>query len=145
MTRPISQECKRKDHTACDGYVPRGFDEPHDKECQCECHNETSDTSHSHLPTMAKLPYSRIHIPPFHALPNPRDITYAQLPRPTHWLNIDSPDMDCPGEMPNVINAPAAVPKTISHSPYEMCSALFQQYAPKPMTITQMQTTDRIP
>ena len=35
---PITQECISGDHDACDGYVPRGFDEPHDKPCQCYCH-----------------------------------------------------------------------------------------------------------
>jgi len=34
----ISQECKRRDHSACDGYVPRGYDEPHDHECSCPHH-----------------------------------------------------------------------------------------------------------
>ena len=34
----ISDECKKKRHTECAGYVDRSFDEPHDHECQCDCH-----------------------------------------------------------------------------------------------------------
>jgi hypothetical protein len=34
----ISQECKARDHAMCDGFVPRGYDEPHDQNCECECH-----------------------------------------------------------------------------------------------------------
>ena len=34
----FSNECKAKRHTDCDGYVPRGYDEAHDHECECICH-----------------------------------------------------------------------------------------------------------
>lgn len=38
MKLPRSEECKNGDHKKCDGTVPRGFDEQHDKECACQCH-----------------------------------------------------------------------------------------------------------
>jgi len=43
MNSKKSAECKRGDHKDCDGYIPRGFDEKHDRQCQCECHGSTRE------------------------------------------------------------------------------------------------------
>jgi hypothetical protein len=34
----ISQECQEKRREDCNGYVPRGYDEPYDHPCEDECH-----------------------------------------------------------------------------------------------------------
>jgi len=34
----ISQECREKRHHLCDDWVPRGYDEPYDHPCHCDCH-----------------------------------------------------------------------------------------------------------
>src|SRR4051812_2021091 len=39
MKSQKSTECRSGDHANCDGTVPRGFDELHDQECLCECHD----------------------------------------------------------------------------------------------------------
>jgi hypothetical protein len=43
MNSKKSAECKRGDHKDCDGYIPREFDEKHDRQCQCECHGSTRE------------------------------------------------------------------------------------------------------
>lgn len=33
------EACRRGGHRDCDGYIPRGFDEMHDRECLCSRHD----------------------------------------------------------------------------------------------------------
>jgi hypothetical protein len=40
-----SEECKHRRHSDCDGWVPRGYDEPYDHPCDDLCHKPNRTTS----------------------------------------------------------------------------------------------------
>lgn len=44
MKRRVSPDCKAKDHANCAGKVDRGYDEPHDHDCECKCHTGEPET-----------------------------------------------------------------------------------------------------